>query len=164
MENFLDKLKDAGVKITNTDNGFVVDARDVKIKSVNVEVSQYPGFPTDMQSQFMTLMTVADGVSVLKETLFENRLMYVPELIRMGADIRILGNNTAQFTGVKKLYGADVMASDLRSGASLTIAGLVAEGETILHRVYHIYRGYENFVENLRSLGAEIEVLEETIG
>lgn len=164
MEVVIEKLKDTGVKITNTDNGFIADARNVKIKAVNIEVSQYPGFPTDMQSQFMTLMTVADGVSVLKETVFENRLMYVPELVRMGADIRILGDNTAQFTGVKSLCGADVMASDLRSGASLAIAGLVAEGETILHRVYHIYRGYENFVENLRSLGAQIEVLKENVG
>ncbi len=163
MEIVLDKLKEAGVKITNTDNGFIVDAQGAKIKSVNIDVSQYPGFPTDMQSQFMTLMTIADGESVLKETLFENRLMYVPELIRMGADICILGDNTAKFKGVRQLYAADVMASDLRSGASLVIAGLVAEGETILHRVYHIYRGYENFVENLRAMGANIEVLKETV-
>ena len=110
----------------------------------------------------MALMTVADGSSVLKETLFENRLMYVPELVRMGANIEILGDSLARFNGVKKLYAADVMASDLRSGAALTLAGLVAEGETVLHRVYHIYRGYESFVENLKNLGADIEVCEET--
>jgi len=114
-----------------------------------------------MQSQFMTLMSVAKGSSVLKETLFENRLMYVPELVRMGANIEILGDSLAKFNGVEKLYAADVMASDLRSGAALTLAGLVAEGKTVLHRVYHIYRGYENFVENLKKLGADIEVCEE---
>lgn len=164
MEIVIDKLKQAGVKITNTDNGFIADGRGIKIKAVNVEVSQYPGFPTDMQSQFMTLMTIAEGTSILKETVFENRLMYVPELVRMGANITILGDNSAKFVGVKELCAADVMASDLRSGASLAIAGLVADGETILHRVYHIYRGYENFVENLRAMGADIEVLKETVG
>ena len=161
MASVIDKLKQTGAKITLTDSGFIADGRDVDLKSVNIDVEQYPGFPTDMQSQFMALMTVADGVSVLKETLFENRLMYVPELVRMGANIEILSEGMARFKGVKKLCAADVMASDLRCGAALTLAGLVADGETILHRVYHIYRGYENFVENLKSLGADIEVLKE---
>lgn len=161
MTSVIDKLKQTGAKITSTDNGFIADGRDVDLKSVNIDVEQYPGFPTDMQSQFMALMTVADGVSVLKETLFENRLMYVPELVRMGANIEILSEGMARFKGVKKLCAADVMASDLRCGAALTLAGLIADGETILHRVYHIYRGYENFVENLKSLGADIEVLKE---
>ncbi len=163
MEIVIEKLRDAGVKITPTNNGFICDAKGVELKPVDVDVAQYPGFPTDMQSQFMTLMTIANGTSTLKETLFENRLMYVPELVRMGADIEILGDGIAKFHGVKKLYGADVMASDLRCGASLVIAGLIADGETILHRVYHIYRGYENFVENLVALGADIEVLNETM-
>ena len=117
-----------------------------------------------MQSQFMAMMTISEGVSVLKESLFENRLMYVPELQRMGANIEILGDSTAKFIGVKSLNAADVMASDLRSGAALTIAGLVAEGETVLHRVYHIYRGYESFAENLRALGADIEICQEQEG
>ena len=161
MTCVIDKFKSAGAKIIPTENGFIVDGENIDLKAVNIDVEQYPGFPTDMQSQFMALMTVANGSSVLKETLFENRLMYVPELVRMGANIEILGDSLARFNGVKKLYAADVMASDLRSGAALTLAGLVADGETVLHRVYHIYRGYENFVENLRSLGADIEVCEE---
>ena len=157
----IDKLVQAGAKIISKENGFIADGREVNLKAVNIDVEQYPGFPTDMQSQFMTLMSVAKGSSVLKETLFENRLMYVPELVRMGANIEILGDSLAKFNGVEKLYAADVMASDLRSGAALTLAGLVAEGKTVLHRVYHIYRGYENFVENLKKLGADIEVCEE---
>ncbi len=161
MTSVIEKLKQTGAKITPTVNGFIADGRDVDLKAVDIDVEQYPGFPTDMQSQFMALMTVADGVSVLKETLFENRLMYVPELVRMGANIEILSEGMARFKGVKKLCAADVMASDLRCGAALTLAGLVADGETILHRVYHIYRGYENFVENLKALGADIEVLKE---
>ncbi|MCR5506960.1 MAG: UDP-N-acetylglucosamine 1-carboxyvinyltransferase [bacterium] len=163
MTCVIDKLKEAGAKITITESGFIADGRDVDLKAVNIDVEQYPGFPTDMQSQFMALMTVANGTSLLKETLFENRLMYVPELVRMGANIEILGDSLARFKGVKQLYAADVMASDLRSGAALTLAGLVADGETILHRVYHIYRGYENFVENLSALGADIEVLKEDV-
>lgn len=163
MEIVIEKLREAGIKITPIDNGFIADGKGIKIKPVDILVSQYPGFPTDMQSQFMTFMTLAEGTSLLHETLFENRLMYVPELIRMGADIEILGDNTAKFKGVKKLYGVDVMASDLRSGASLAIAGLVAEGETVLHRVYHIYRGYESFVENFRALGADIIVEKEIV-
>ena len=163
MDCVIDKLREAGAKITPTDDGFIADGRNCDLKAVNIDVEQYPGFPTDMQSQFMALMTLAKGSSVLKETLFENRLMYVPELVRMGANIEILGDSLAKFNGVEKLYAADVMASDLRSGAALTLAGLVAEGETVLHRVYHIYRGYENFVENLRALGADIEVCKEDV-
>ncbi len=161
MKVVIDKFTEVGCKVIPTETGFVADGRDCKLKAVDIKVEQYPGFPTDMQSQFMALMTIADGTSILKETLFENRLMYVPELVRMGAKIKILGDNIAKFKGVNKLYAADVMASDLRSGAALTLAGLVAEGETILHRVYHIYRGYENFVKNLKNLGADIEVLTE---
>ncbi len=163
MDIVIEKLKQAGAKITPTANGFIADGRGCDLHAVNIDVEQYPGFPTDMQSQFMTLMCLAKGTSVLKESLFENRLMYVPELMRMGADIEILGDNMAKFKGVKNLNAADVMASDLRGGAALTIAGLVADGETILHRVYHIYRGYENFAENLKNLGADIEVCQEDI-
>ncbi len=161
MDIVIEKIRQAGGKIIPTQNGFIADGRDCEIKAVNIDVEQYPGFPTDMQSQFMALMTIAKGTSVLKETLFENRLMYVPELVRMCANIEVVGDNMAKFKGVEKLYAADVMASDLRSGAALTLAGLVAEGETVLHRVYHIYRGYETFAENLSALGADIEVASE---
>jgi UDP-N-acetylglucosamine 1-carboxyvinyltransferase len=161
MDIVIEKIRQAGGKIIPTQNGFIADGRDCEIKAVNIDVEQYPGFPTDMQSQFMALMTIAKGTSVLKETLFENRLMYVPELVRMCANIQVVGDNMAKFKGVEKLYAADVMASDLRSGAALTLAGLVAEGETVLHRVYHIYRGYETFAENLCALGADIEVASE---
>jgi len=161
MGAVIEKFRAAGCKIDVIKNGFIADGRDCHIKAVNIDVEQYPGFPTDMQSQFMTMMTIADGESVLKESLFENRLMYVPELVRMGAKIETMGDSVAKFTGVKHLYGADVIAADLRSGAALAIAGLSAEGETLLHKVYHIYRGYESFAENLKSLGADIEVCEE---
>lgn len=161
MDIVIEKIRQAGGKIIPVENGFIADGRGCEIKAVNIDVEQYPGFPTDMQSQFMALMTVAKGTSVLKETLFENRLMYVPELVRMCANIEVLGDNIAKFKGVERLYAADVMASDLRSGAALTLAGLIADGETVLHRVYHIYRGYENFAENLRALGADIEVASE---
>ena len=161
MGAVIDKFREAGCKIIPTENGFIADGRDCHIKAVNIDVEQYPGFPTDMQSQFMTMMTIADGESVLKESLFENRLMYVPELVRMGAKIETMGDSVAKFTGVEHLFGADVIAADLRSGAALAVAGLSAEGETLLHKVYHIYRGYESFAENLKSLGADIEVCEE---
>lgn len=164
MTDVIEKFRAVGGKIEKTETGFIADGRGCVLKSVDVNVEQYPGFPTDMQSQFMAMMTISEGVSVLKESLFENRLMYVPELQRMGANIEILGDSTAKFIGVKSLNAADVMASDLRSGAALTIAGLVAEGETVLHRVYHIYRGYESFAENLRALGADIEVCQEQEG
>ncbi len=163
MDALTDKFTEIGAKITKTDDGFIADGTDIDLKSTDISVSQYPGFPTDMQSQFMAMMTIAKGESILQEKLFENRFMYVPELIRMGADIKIEGANQIKVKGVTNLKGADVMASDLRSGAALTLAGLIASGETKLHRVYHIYRGYENFVNNLKSLGADIEVLTENV-
>ena len=115
----------------------------------------YPGFPTDMQAQFMAMMTVAKGTSVIKETIFENRYMHVAELKRMGADIRIEGG-TAAVTGVEQLKGAPVMATDLRASASLVVAALRAKGETTISRIYHLDRGYENIVEKLRKIGADI--------
>ena len=157
----IEKLASAGAKIEPIENGFAVDGRGAAIRPVDIDVAPYPGFPTDLQSPFMTLMCIADGTSRLNETIFENRLIYTSELARMCANIKVLGPGTAEFNGVKALCAADVMASDLRSGAALTIAGLVAEGETILHRVYHIYRGYENFVANLNALGAKITVEKE---
>ncbi len=122
----------------------------------DIKTMPYPGFPTDMQAQFMALMAVAEGTSVIRETIFENRFMHVAELRRMGADIEIEGG-VATVRGVTKLKGADVMATDLRASASLIVAGLGAEGRTIIHRLYHLDRGYEQIEEKLKGLGATVE-------
>jgi UDP-N-acetylglucosamine 1-carboxyvinyltransferase len=123
---------------------------------MDVTTAPHPGFPTDMQAQLMALLTLAQGTSVLTETIFENRFMHVPELGRMGADIEIR-NNSAIVRGVKSLEGASVMATDLRASASLVIAGLVADGETVVRRVYHLDRGYERIEKKLAAAGADIE-------
>src|SRR5690606_32849839 len=123
---------------------------------VDVTTAPHPGFPTDMQAQFMAMMATARGRSVLTETVFENRFMHVPELLRMGARIETHGN-TAIVEGIPKLSGANVMATDLRASASLVIAGLVAEGETVVHRVYHLDRGYEAIEKKLAGVGADIK-------
>ena len=117
----------------------------------------YPGFPTDLQAQFMALMTVVPGASMVTENIWENRFMHVPELMRMGASINVHGHASAIVRGVKKLSGAPVMATDLRASFALILAGLVAEGETIVSRVYHLDRGYERLEEKLKSVGADIE-------
>jgi UDP-N-acetylglucosamine 1-carboxyvinyltransferase len=134
----------------------VLVRRSKPLRPVNITTAPHPGFPTDMQAQFLVLMCFARGESVISETIFENRFMHVPELQRMGASIALRGN-TAVVQGVDKLYGASVMATDLRASASLVIAGLVAEDETEVRRVYHIDRGYERIEEKLRALGATIE-------
>ena len=121
----------------------------------------YPGFPTDLQAQFMALMLTAEGASMVTETIFENRFMHVPELLRMGANINVHGHASAIVRGVKKLYGAPVMATDLRASFALILAGLVAEGETIVNRVYHLDRGYEHLEEKLKGVGANIERIKE---
>jgi UDP-N-acetylglucosamine 1-carboxyvinyltransferase len=126
------------------------------IVSTDIKTLPYPGFPTDMQAQFMVLMAISQGNSVIHETIFENRFMHVNELQRMGADISISGGNYAMVRGVKALSGAEVMASDLRASASLVIAGLVARGKTTIHRVYHIDRGYEALEKKFSTLGADI--------
>ena len=131
-----------------------------KIKSTNIKTIPYPGFPTDLQAQMMAFMTVGDGLSVITETVFENRFMHVSELIRMGADILIEGNS-AIVRGVSGLRGAPVMATDLRASASLILAGLAAEGKTELSRIYHIDRGYHKIEEKLASLGANIKRVKE---
>jgi len=148
------KLQDAGVEITSRDNAIRVKGPK-KIKSVNIKTRPYPGFPTDMQAQFMALMCLAEGASVISENIFENRFMHVAELLRFGADITVEGN-TATVKGVKKLSGAPSMATDLRASASLILAGLAAEGTTEVTRIYHLDRGYESIEKKLAGLGADI--------
>ncbi len=148
------KMKDAGVVFKNSKEGLRVIGPK-KPYAIDIKTMPYPGFPTDMQAQFMSMMAVANGTSVIKETIFENRFMHVAELRRMGAHITVEGN-TATVRGVKKLKGAPVMATDLRASASLVIAALIAEGETIIDRIYHLDRGYEELDKKLLSLGAKI--------
>lgn len=149
------KLKDTGVVFKETKKGLRVIGPE-KLIAKDAKTIPYPGFPTDMQAQFMAMMAVANGTSVIKETVFENRFMHVAELKRMGADISIEGG-TATIKGIEKLKGAPVMATDLRASASLVVAALCAEGETIIHRIYHLDRGYEKMDEKLRRVGADIE-------
>ena len=158
MEAILDKLVETGAIIEAGDDWISLDMKQ-RPKAVNVRTLPYPGFPTDMQAQLMTLNTVAEGAAVVTETIFENRFMHVPELNRMGARIEVEGN-TAIVKGVEKLSGATVMATDLRASASLVIAGLVAEGETIVDRIYHLDRGYEHIEKKLNAVGARIERLD----
>ncbi|KAF0220545.1 MAG: UDP-N-acetylglucosamine [Geobacteraceae bacterium] len=148
------KLQDAGVEIVNKDNVVRVKGPR-KIKSVNIKTRPYPGFPTDMQAQFMALMSRADGASVISENIFENRFMHVSELLRFGADIVVEGNS-ATVKGVRKLSGAPVMATDLRASASLILAGLAADNTTEVSRIYHLDRGYEAIEKKLAGLGADI--------
>jgi UDP-N-acetylglucosamine 1-carboxyvinyltransferase len=150
----IDKLKEIGVRIEIDRDRIMVDGKN-RLGPVDVYVAPYPGFPTDMQAQFMALLAVVPGTSTIKETIFENRFMQAMELIRMGADIKIEGD-TAVIRGVKKLSGAYVMASDLRASASLILAALVAQGNTVVRRIYHLDRGYEKFENKLRQLGAKI--------
>jgi UDP-N-acetylglucosamine 1-carboxyvinyltransferase len=157
---FLDKLREAGAEVEVQGNRIRAAAKD-GIKAVDFNTRPYPGFATDLQAQMMTMLCTADGVSAVKETVFENRFMQAAELTRMGADIAIEGN-TAIIRGVEGLKGAPVMASDLRASAALVIAGLVADkGETAISRVYHIDRGYERIEERLSALGADIERVRE---
>jgi len=148
------KLRDTGMEITTFDGGVRAVGKK-KIKSVDIKTLPYPGFATDLQAQVMTLMAVASGLSVITETVFENRFMHVSELMRMGADILVHGNS-AMVRGIPKLKGARVMATDLRASASLILAGLAAEGKTELSRVYHIDRGYEKIEKKLSAIGANI--------
>jgi len=149
------KLRDAGIEVTPVAGGLRVVAKK-KIKSVDIKTLPYPGFPTDLQAQMMALMSIANGLSVITETVFENRFMHVSELMRMGADIVIHGNS-AMVKGVAKLKGAPVMATDLRASASLILAGLAAEGKTELSRVYHIDRGYQEIEKKFSALGANMK-------
>ncbi|MCX8093770.1 MAG: UDP-N-acetylglucosamine 1-carboxyvinyltransferase [Candidatus Goldbacteria bacterium] len=159
---FFEKLKESGAKFKLENSGVHIFPYKSRLKGIDVITEPYPGFPTDIQAQWMALMTVASGRTIIKETIWENRFMHALELARMGADIKIDGN-TAIITGVKKLTGANVMASDLRASAALIIAGLTAEGITEVRRIYHLDRGYENLYQKLASLGAKIDVMDESI-
>ena len=154
LDSVVDKLMDAGCDIKSERDAIVLKAPP-KLTSVSLRTSPYPAFPTDMQAQFMAVNCVADNTAVIRETIFENRFMHAVELIRLGADIKIDGN-TAVVKGVERLEGATVMATDLRASASLVIAGLVAQGETLIERIYHLDRGYEKLDQKLTALGAKV--------
>ncbi|MBW4709227.1 UDP-N-acetylglucosamine 1-carboxyvinyltransferase [Roseobacter sp. YSTF-M11] len=161
VEAFCEKLDAAGVDVSETAGGLSVKRRTADIRAINVTTEPFPGFPTDLQAQMMALLCTAQGTSVLEEKIFENRFMHAPELMRMGADIDVQGG-TATVTGVPKLKGAPVMATDLRASVSLILAGLAAEGETRVGRVYHLDRGYEHVVAKLSGVGADIERISES--
>ena len=156
LESVIKVLTSAGVEVTPTNNGIRVNRTNGPLLGVDMMTEPYPGFPTDMQAQAMTLMAVAEGASMITETIFENRFMHVPELNRMGADINVHGAS-AIVRGVKGLSGAPVMATDLRASVSLVLAGLAAEGETEVNRVYHLDRGYERLEDKLAACGADIQ-------
>jgi UDP-N-acetylglucosamine 1-carboxyvinyltransferase len=160
LEAVLVKFEEAGAKIERLPNAIGISGKG-RPKATDVTTQPYPGFPTDMQAQFMALMVVAEGASVLTENIFENRFMHVPELARLGADITIRGK-TAMIRGVEKLTAAPLMATDLRASASLIIGGLCAEGETMVRRIYHLDRGYERMEDKLRALGADVERVRES--
>ena len=156
LDAVIDKLREAGAQVDVTEDTITLDMLGNRPKAVNIRTAPYPGFPTDMQAQFTLLNMVANGTSIITETIFENRFMHIPELIRMGGKAEIEGN-TAICHGVSHLSGAEVMATDLRASISLVLAGCIATGETIVDRIYHIDRGYERIGEKLRGLGARIE-------
>ena len=157
LDAVVDKLMDAGCEIVSERDAISITA-PARLEAVSLRTAPYPAFPTDMQAQFMAINCVARGVAMIRETIFENRFMHAVELQRLGADIRIDGN-TAVVQGVDKLEGATVMATDLRASASLVVAGLVAEGETVIERIYHLDRGYERLEEKLAALGAKVRRL-----
>ena len=160
LTSFCEKLDEVGIEVTETDKGLKVKRRTDEIKAINITTEPFPGFPTDLQAQMMAVLCTANGTSVLEEKIFENRFMHAPELVRMGAKIDVAGG-TATVTGVNKLKGAPVMATDLRASISLILAGLGAEGETKVSRVYHLDRGYEKVVRKLQAVGAQIERISE---
>ncbi|MEP6017531.1 MAG: UDP-N-acetylglucosamine 1-carboxyvinyltransferase [Paracoccaceae bacterium] len=160
LTSFIEKLDAAGIDVRETKAGLAVKRRSDDIKAVDITTEPFPGFPTDLQAQMMALLCTANGTSVLEEKIFENRFMHAPELLRMGAQIDVQGG-TARVTGVDRLRGAPVMATDLRASISLILAGLAAEGETKVSRVYHLDRGYEQVVRKLSGVGADIERIKE---
>jgi len=155
LEAVVEKLRDAGATVARVEGGIRVQSQG-RLKSQSFRTTEYPGFPTDMQAQFMALNCISHGTAVVTETIFENRFMHVNEMVRLGANIQI-DSKVAVVEGVEKLSGATVMATDLRASASLVIAGLVADGETVVERIYHLDRGYDQMEAKLRGLGADIE-------
>ena len=151
----IDILKKMGAQIYKTRNSITI-LKTKSLKKINISTKPYPGFPTDLQAQLMTLACISSGKSYIEESIFENRFMHVPELRRMGASIEIK-NKTAYISGPSKLTGAEVMATDLRASVSLVLAGLIAENRTIVNRIYHLDRGYENLVKKLKNCKAEIK-------
>ena len=162
LEAVIAKLIEAGAKIKTGDDWISLNMQDKRPKAVNIYTAPHPGFPTDMQAQFTLLNIIAEGTGIIKETIFENRFMHVPELIRMGAKAEIEGN-TLITQGVEKLTGTEVMATDLRASASLVLAGCIANGTTIVDRIYHIDRGYDAIEDKLRALGVNIERIQNAI-
>jgi len=156
LSSFVEKLSQIGVSIKKSDDRIIVEGPKERVKAIDIKTEVFPGFPTDLQAQMMALLCTANGTSLLHETIFENRFMHAPELIRMGAQIEVSGG-LAKVTGVKKLKAAPVMATDLRASISMILAALAAEGQTIVNRVYHLDRGYENVEEKLSNCGALIE-------
>jgi UDP-N-acetylglucosamine 1-carboxyvinyltransferase len=155
LEAVIEKLRDAGAVVTAVTDGIRIQSQG-RLKAQSFRTTEYPGFPTDMQAQFMALNCIAHGHSKVTETIFENRFMHVNELVRLGANIQIDGK-VSVIEGIEKLSGATVMATDLRASASLVIAGLVADGETVVDRIYHLDRGYDQMEAKLRGIGADIE-------
>jgi UDP-N-acetylglucosamine 1-carboxyvinyltransferase len=155
IDTLLDKMIEAGVEVRRHEDGLTVKRNGSRLRAVEVTTDPYPGFATDLQAQFMALMTLAEGESVIRETIFENRFMHAPELMRLGADISVSGGE-ARVRGVPALDGAPVMATDLRASVSLVIAGLAARGETLVSRVYHLDRGFERLEEKLGACGAKV--------
>lgn len=158
IQTLLDKLEEAGAEVRPLNDGVEIKRNGARLKAVEMTTEAYPGFATDLQAQFMALMTTADGESVIRETIFENRFLHAPELARLGADITVHGGE-ARVKGVDQLRGAQVMATDLRASVSLVIAGLAAEGETVVNRVYHLDRGFERLEEKLGACGARVKRL-----
>jgi len=156
LESAMNVLSNIGAEVKATPDGIRIRRNGSGIQAVDVETQPFPGFPTDLQAQFMALMTRADGTSTIRETIFENRFMHVQELVRLGADIHMHGD-LATVKGVKRLTGAQVMATDLRASVSLVIGGLMADGETTINRVYHLDRGFERLEEKLTNCGAQVE-------
>jgi UDP-N-acetylglucosamine 1-carboxyvinyltransferase len=155
IDSLLDKIEEAGAGVQRTNDGVIIKRNSARLKAVDISTDVYPGFATDLQAQFMALMTMAQGESVIRETIFENRFMHAPELMRMGADITVSGGE-ARVRGVDQLQGAQVMATDLRASSALVIAGLAAQGETTVGRVYHLDRGFERLEEKLTNVGANV--------
>ena len=160
LETVINKFQQMGMEISKTEEGVLAQCGKSGLHGTDVKTQPYPGFPTDMQAQIMAMMTIASQSSIVEERIFENRFMHVPELVRMGAQIKISGH-TAMIRGVEHLIGAQVMASDLRASASLVLAGLAAHGTTHVRRIYHLDRGYEHLENKLNAVGARIQRIEQ---